>query len=77
MTPSPTRRHLAHDFMTDDQWKLRIGQFAVHDMQIGPADSAGMNLELHLTGPGLRHRAIPEDKRMPGAVQDHRTHGLT
>jgi hypothetical protein len=67
---------MAHDFMADDQRELRIGQFAVYYVQIGPADSAGMDFELHLTGARLRHGTLPKDKRTPRLFQDHRAHGL-
>jgi len=69
-------RHLANNLVAEDQWKLRIGQFAVNDVQIGAADGARVNFEPHLPGTRLRHRALAEYKWMPNLFQNHRAHEL-
>ena len=60
--------------MAEDQRKFRIGQFAVHHVQIGAAHGAGQHLELNLAAPGLRHRAIAEDERLAGLIENHCAH---
>ena len=62
--------------MTDDQWKLRTEQVAVDDVQIRPADGAGVDFQLNLTGPGFRHPAFLEHKRLSRLRKDHCFHGL-
>ena len=43
----------ANDLMARDNRNVRVGQFAVDDMQVGAADAAGTHLNPYLAWPGL------------------------
>ena len=43
----------ANDLMARDDRNLRVGQFAIDDMQIGAADAAGGDLNPYLARPWL------------------------
>ena len=55
-------------------------QFAVHDVEVGPADGADRDADQRLPGPGLRNGKGLGHQALPGRVYAHRAHlgaGLT
>jgi hypothetical protein len=60
--------------MADHERRARHVDLAVEDVQVGPADPAGMDLdqELPRSGFGVRDRVEPQ--RLAGLVEDHRAH---
>ena len=52
------RIHSAHHLMSRHDRKPHGLQFALHDMQISPADAAGLHPYPHLPDAGLRHRPL-------------------
>jgi hypothetical protein len=40
----PHSLHQTDDLMTGDQRQVRFSQFTIHHVQVGAADSAGLNL---------------------------------
>jgi hypothetical protein len=50
--------HGADDFMSGNQRQLRLGQFAVHHMQVGPAHAASVNAEQNLLRARFGHGEI-------------------
>jgi len=66
---------LSNDFMPGNQRKLRIGQFAVYNVKVGPADRASEHPHFHLPRPCGRRRYFGFAKRAPRFFQDHRVHG--
>jgi hypothetical protein len=54
--------------------QLWVGQFAVDNVEIGPADAAGFNPDAHLAGPGDRIGQFLEDQRGTGLVEHHAKH---
>jgi hypothetical protein len=65
----------ADDLVAQDEWKLRIRQLAVHDVEIGAADAAGRHAEPDLAGRRHRRRNLLQPQRLAGRVEHHRTHG--
>jgi len=60
--------HAADDLMPGHDRKLRIGQFAIHDMQIGAADTASFDGDEDLAGARLRNRPLAQHQRGVGQV---------
>jgi len=50
MTPDPF--DAPDNFMARDQREFRFFQVPVNDVKIGPADTTGLNPDLHLARPG-------------------------
>jgi len=50
MTPDPF--DTPDNFMARDQREFRLFQVSVNDVKIGPADTTGLNPDLHLARPG-------------------------
>jgi hypothetical protein len=48
----------ADDFVTGHQRQLRVAQFAVEDVQIGPADGTGLDRDQQLPRSGPRFRQL-------------------
>lgn len=46
------------DLMAGHEWKLRMSQFAIQNVEIGPADAAGMDPNEYLIFTGLRPRQL-------------------
>jgi len=57
-----------------DQWKLRVGQVAIHHVQIGAADAAGPDPDQHLARPRLGHGHLGEAERGAHALEEHGPH---
>ena len=72
------RIHSAHHLMSRHDRKPHGLQFALHDMQISPADAAGLHPYPHFPGAGLRHRPLLQGQRSllhrPAPRQDHGSH---
>ena len=64
------------DFVAWNDRKLRLGQFAVDDMEIGAANAARLDLEPHFADAGRRDRPLLHDERRVGPRQDHGFHDL-
>ena len=64
-TPGPDRCDTADDLMTRHDRQFWIQQFAVHHMQIGPADAAGFDLDQNLAGSPA---AVPAARACTSAV---------
>jgi hypothetical protein len=60
--------------MTGHQRQDRLGQLAIDDMQISPADGAGADPDQHLSGPRHRHIKCREPQRLAGRVEQQCTH---
>ena len=56
----PPLEHLADDLVAGDERQLRVGELAVDDVQVGPADAAGAHAQQDLPGFGLRIRKLRE-----------------
>ena len=57
--------HRGDDLVAEDQGKLRPGQLAVCDVQVGAAHAAGADFEQDLAGARFRQRTILETQRGP------------
>jgi hypothetical protein len=66
--------HGADDLVSEDERAKWIGKLLVDNMQVGPADGAGVNIDEDLARAGRRGRQIRESKGMPGCVEEHRAH---
>jgi hypothetical protein len=64
----------ADDLVPQDQRQLRLGQLAVHDVQVGAADAAGSDLDQDLARARLGVRDVRRAQRLTGAVEHHRSH---
>ncbi len=62
--------------MSDNQREFRFGKLAIHDMQIGAANAAGVDFEKYLTGFGPRIGNIPEHQWLFGRFENHRFHRI-
>ena len=62
--------------MPQDERELRLRELAVADVEVGPADPAGVDADPHLAGPQRRPRQIGRAQRRSRSVQDHRPHRL-
>ena len=61
--------------MPRHQRQLRLGQLAVHDVQVRAAYAAGGDLEQQLALGGLRVRKLGAAQRASRSVEHHRAHG--
>ena len=61
----------ADDLVSGDDRQLRVGQFAIDDMEIGSADAARRHLEADLPWSWLPVRQAGPLKRGPEPVQNH------
>ncbi len=67
----------ADDLVPQHQRQFGVGQFAVEDMKVGPADGAGLDRDQHLLRPRPRLRQFRGDERLTGFPQQFRTHRFT
>ena len=72
----PDHIDLADDLVARDDRHLRIGQFAIDNMQVRAADAAGGNLDSNLTGPRLPIGKIGPFQPFAQLVQHHRFHSI-
>ena len=63
--PAAALLHRGDDLVAEDQGKLRPGQLAVCDVQVGAAHAAGADFEQDLAGARFRQRTILETQRGP------------
>ena len=64
------------DLVTGNDRKLRVGELAVNDVQIGAADAAGGNQHPDLPWAGLGIRHGGEHQRLARPPQQHGMHDL-
>jgi hypothetical protein len=60
--------------MPDHEGQLRLAQVAVHHMEIGPADPAGVHPHQNLAGPRLRGGQLGDLQGLALLLEDHRPH---
>ena len=65
------------DLVAGDERKLRVGQLAVHDVEVGAADAAHVHVDEHLPGAGLGHGQLGLPEGRPRGVEHHRPHRAT
>src|SRR2546428_378785 len=70
----PRLGHAADDLVPRDQRQFRMREFAVHDVQVGPAHGAGAHPQAHLVGPRPRRLDLRGAQRAPRGVQQHGAH---
>ena len=51
-----------------------MGQLAVGDVEVGPANAAGADPDLRLSRAGNRHSDVPRLERFPRPDEHHRAH---
>src|SRR5579875_854178 len=66
----------SNDLMTRNDGEFWVRQFAIHDMQIRPADAASFNPDANLARPWNGIWQFLEDERRAGFVEDHAKHCL-
>jgi len=66
----------ANDLVTRNNWHMRIGKLAIDDMQVGPANAAGGDLDPNLPWPGLPVRQLCPYKRSFELGQHHCLHDV-
>ena len=52
-----------------------VGELAVHDVEVRPADAAGQHAQPDLAGAGGGDRAVLFSKRLAGTSKNHCLHG--
>src|SRR5207244_7216505 len=70
----PAVASAANDLMSHDQRELRIGQFAVDDVQIGAADGARFDLDAKLAGARFRLGDLREHEPLARTAEEHGAH---
>ena len=76
LDPGADRIDPADDLVARDDRHLRVGQFAIDDMQIGAADAAGGHLHANFARSGLRVGKLRPFERSLEFLQHHRMHGV-
>jgi hypothetical protein len=66
--------HFTDDFVSRHKREFRVGEFAIENVQVGPAHRAGTHSDEDLTPLRLRHRQIGFTKRPPRFTEHHRAH---
>jgi hypothetical protein len=66
---------IAHNLVAENQRKLGLGEFIVHDMQIGSAHPAGQYPDKHLPRRRPGHGQLPLHQGFALLLQDHGFHG--
>ena len=74
LRPLPRRLDRADDLMTEDEGQLRLVEVAVGDVEVGPADAAGVNPHEHLPPARLRIGQPCLTKGLPLGVENHCPH---
>ena len=64
-----------HDLVAGHQGQLRFFELAIHDVKIGATDSAGLDPQEHLSGPGSRIGDLGQPERLAGLFEQHGLHG--
>jgi hypothetical protein len=77
--PEPIRSgtpgyHDSYDFVAQDQRKLGTRQLSVDNVQVGPADAAGMNSDQNLARTGSWQVKLVRPQRPAGPLQHHCVH---
>src|SRR5207248_2563654 len=62
------------DLVAEHERQLRLVEVAVRDVEVGAADTAGVNAQAHLAGPRRRLLELDLSQRRPHAGEDHRAH---
>src|ERR1700730_17640886 len=62
------------NLMSQNQRQLRVGQLAINNVQIGPANGAGVNPDKQLACLPLWFRHIVQHERFSRFLQNHRAH---
>ena len=70
----PQRVDAADDLVAGNDRQHRVGQVAVHHMQVGAADTAGRHPDTDLAGAGLPIGQLGPLQGRAESVQDHRLH---
>ena len=65
----------ADDLVPGDDRQLRVGQFAVDDVQVGAADAAGLDPHADLASARLGRRPLLDRQPFAGPTQNHGAHG--
>src|SRR5215210_2591973 len=68
--------HRADDLVAGDQGQLRVGELAVHHVQVRPAHRAGVDPDHDPLGPRFRLRHPGGAQGAARRVEDHRAHRL-
>src|SRR5262249_42526089 len=66
----------ADALVAEDERQLRVREVAGHDVQIGPADAAGVDAEPDLPRRRVGVGELREAQRRPHPIEDHRSHGF-
>ena len=69
------RRNVPHDLVSRHDRELRLGEVAVHHVEVGAADPAGRDANQDFPRAGLRHRSLLRGERGAVAAIDHGAHG--
>ena len=69
--PLPHCRNAPHDLVAGHDRKPRVRQLAIHDMQIGPAHTAGGDLDQNFAGRRAGHRPLSHDQRSTRPLEHH------
>ena len=64
----------ADDFVAGDEGEPGLGQFAVNDVQVGPADGAGVDADQDLAVAGAGDGEIGRGQGCRFSSEQHRTH---
>ena len=72
---SPAGDRAAHDLVARHERQLGLGQLAVDDVQVGPADAAGLDGDEDLARGRLRVGQVGLAQRRARRVENHRAHG--
>jgi hypothetical protein len=65
---------LADDLVAEDERELRTIELAVRDVEVGPADAAGLHGDEQLPRAGLGPGEVALHERLPRPLQHHRPH---
>jgi hypothetical protein len=66
----------ANDFVTRDEREFWVWQFAINDVQIRAAHSAGIDSDQDLVRCRYGNRQFPEDESLSWLFQNHGSHGI-
>src|SRR5581483_1780381 len=71
------RDDLSDDLVARDERQLRLGELAVHDVQIRAAHAAGAHAQERLSGGGNGVGDVGEPQRASGRIEKQRAHAYT
>jgi hypothetical protein len=66
----------AHDLVSQNQRQLGVWKLAISQVQIGPADPAGVDPNQHLIICWCRERQLSWADRLAGSIQYNRIHQI-